>query len=280
MQIIDGKKIKEEMMEEIKKEVEALPFPPIFCDILVGDDSVSAMYVRIKEKAAESVGIKFRKVEFKNEVTTKEIIEEIENLNNVPHMCGIIVQLPLPRDINKEEVLNAIKPELDVDCLGEVTSNDFYNGKEEMAYPTALACMKVLDSVPVDLSEKVIVVLGQGRLVGRPVAHLLRKRNLNVTTINSKTENVENILKNADVIISAIGKGKFVKGDMVKDGVIIIDAGTSEEDGGVVGDVDFELVKDKASYITPCPGGVGPVTVAMLLKNVLEVAKNKLGSSS
>lgn len=271
--IIDGRKIKEEMMEEIRKEVESLPFPPVFCDILVGQDPVSAMYVRIKEKAAESVGIKFKKVEFRNETTTSEIIEEIKNLNNVPHMCGVIVQLPLPEGINKEEVLNSIRPEIDVDCLGEVTSNNFYNNIESLVYPTAQACLKVLDSVPIDLDSKKIVVLGQGRLVGRPVTHLLRKRNLNVETINSKTENVDNILKNADVIISAIGKGKFIKGEMVKDGVIIIDAGTSEEDGGVVGDVLFESVKDKASYVTPCPGGVGPVTVAMLLKNVLKVAK-------
>ncbi|MDD3663505.1 MAG: bifunctional methylenetetrahydrofolate dehydrogenase/methenyltetrahydrofolate cyclohydrolase, partial [Candidatus Pacebacteria bacterium] len=154
-------------------------------------------------------------------------------------------------------------------------SNNFYNNKEGLGYPTAIACLRILDSVNLDLKDKNIVVLGQGTLVGRPVTHLLRSRGFNVLTIDSHTENISSLLKNADIIISGIGKGKFIKGDMVKEGVVIVDAGTSEENGSVIGDVDFESTLEIASYLTPSPGGVGPVTVAVLLENVLKVAENK-----
>lgn len=276
MNIIDGRKIKEEILNDLKGKVLALPFPPIFCDILVGDDPVSASYVRIKGRAAESVGIKFRTVNFPESITTEEVVEEIENLNKVPLMCGIIVQLPLPSHIDTQIVLDAIDPRLDVDCLGSSNSDHFYNNNGEIGYPTALACMATIDSLHQDLSNKNIVVLGQGKLVGLPVSHLLKSRGLNITVINSKTENSKEIIANADLIVSAMGKGKFITGDMVKDGVVIIDAGTSEENGSVVGDVDMESVENKASCITPTPGGVGPITVAMLLENVYKVAKNKI----
>ncbi len=279
-QIIDGRKIKNDILEKLKKEVELLPFPPIFCDILVGEGTVSASYVRIKGKAAESIGIKFKTVNFPENTTTEEIIQEIQNLNKVPHMCGIIVQLPLPSHIDASSVLDTIDPDLDVDCLGKYNNENFYSDKGIVGYPTALACMKILDTLGLDLTHKSIVVLGQGKLVGLPVTHLLRSRSLNVTTINSQTENSGLILKEADVIISAIGQGKFITRNMVKDGVVVIDAGTSEESGSVVGDVDVESLKNKASYITPTPGGVGPITVAVLLENVYNVAKNLVFLSS
>lgn len=275
MNIIDGRKIKEEILNKLKLEIDALPFPPIFCDILVGDDSVSASYVRIKGRAAESVGIKFKTVNFKEDVTTEEIIDEIQNLNRVPLMCGIIVQLPLPSHINTQKVLDAISPTLDVDCLGQSNSSHFYRNEGGVGYPTALACMALIDSLNLDLNDKNIVVLGQGKLVGLPVSHLLKSRNLNITIVNSKTENKNEIIKNADLIVSAMGQGKFITGDMLKDDVIIIDAGTSEENGSIVGDVDIDSVENIASFVTPTPGGVGPVTVAMLLENVVNVAKNK-----
>lgn len=273
--IIDGRKIKDEILKDVKNDTLSLPFTPIFCDILVGDDISSIQYVNMKAKVAESVGIKFRTANFKISTTTEEIVEEIENLNRVPHMCGIIIQLPLPSHIDRKVVLDAIKPELDVDCLGSINSENFYNNEEGLSFPTALACMKILDSIKQDLSQKKIIMLGQGNLVGLPVTHLLRNRGFDVSTIRSKTENKEELIKEADVIISAIGQGKFIKGDMVKNGVILIDAGTSEDNGSVVGDVDLESVVDIASYVSPTPGGVGPVTVAMLLSNVLQVAKSK-----
>jgi methylenetetrahydrofolate dehydrogenase (NADP+)/methenyltetrahydrofolate cyclohydrolase len=271
--IIDGRKIKGEILAEVKNGVEKLPFVPLFCDILVGDDPVSAQYVRMKAKTAESVGIKFRSANFPASISTEELIGEIENLNRVPHMCGIIVQLPLPPHIDKQSVLDSIKTELDVDCLGTSASNRFYNNENSIGFPTALACIKVLDSVEIDLKNKNIVVLGRGTLVGKPVAHLLEARGLQVTVVHSKTENIDELMKNADVIISGIGKGKFITGDKIKESAIVVDAGTSEDNGGIVGDVDLESVEPVASYVSPTPGGVGPVTVAILLSNVLAVAQ-------
>ncbi|MEI7689206.1 MAG: bifunctional 5,10-methylenetetrahydrofolate dehydrogenase/5,10-methenyltetrahydrofolate cyclohydrolase [Candidatus Nomurabacteria bacterium] len=276
MNIIDGRKIKGEILEELKNKVERLPFPPIFCDILVGEDTVSASYVRIKGKAAESIGIKFKTVNFPEKITTEEIVEEINNLNRVPHICGIIVQLPLPSHIEAQTVLDAINPSLDVDCLGSFNSQNFYSDKGGVGYPTALACMKLLDSLNLNLKDKNIVVLGRGKLVGLPVTHLLESRSLTVKVVNSKTENSDLIIKEADIIISAIGKGKFITGDMLKEGVVVIDAGTSEENGSVVGDVDIDSIQEMASFVTPTPGGVGPVTVSMLLENVFNVAKNRI----
>jgi len=275
MEIIDGRKIRNEILEEIKKEVENLSFQPVFCDILVGNDGVSASYVKIKSKTASLVGIKFRTVELNESISTEELMEEIENLNKVPYMCGIIVQLPLPKSIDKKKILDSISPKLDVDCLGATNSENFYNNEGEIGYPTALACIKILDSLSINLSEKKILILGQGSLVGLPVTHLLKSRGLDVSTVNTKTENREELMKNADIIISAIGKAKYIKGDMVKNGVIIVDAGTSEDNGAVSGDVDLESVRDVASFVSPTPGGVGPVTVAILLQNVLQVAKGK-----
>lgn len=273
--IIDGRKIKDNILEEVKSGVMSLPFSPVFCDILVGNDLSSAQYVRMKAKVAESVGIKFRTADFAETTTTEELIEEIENLNRVPYMCGIIIQLPLPSHIDKRRVLDAIRPDLDVDCLGSENSDNFYGNNSKINYPTALACIKILDGLGIDLSTKKILMLGQGSLVGLPVTHLLKNRGFDVEIINSKTENSDELIKNADIIISAIGKAKFIKGDMIKEGVIIIDAGTSEDNGAVMGDVDLESVKGVASFVSPTPGGVGPVTVAMLLGNVLQVAKNK-----
>jgi methylenetetrahydrofolate dehydrogenase (NADP+)/methenyltetrahydrofolate cyclohydrolase len=200
-------------------------------------------------------------------------IKEIEVLNKVKNMCGIIVQLPLPENLDQKKILDAIDPKLDVDCLGEKGSTLFYNGKIDFGFPAALACIKLLDSINVDLNNKKIIVLGNGELVGKPVRALLNFRNFEPIVITSGTENKEKIIKEADIVISGIGKGKYITKDILKEGVIIIDAGTSESNGGIVGDVDFESVKDMEGYISPVPGGVGPVTIAMLFNNVLNVAK-------
>lgn len=273
--IIDGKKIRQEILEELKEEVGKLSFVPIFCDILVGSDPVSAQYVNMKAKTAESVGIKFHRAEFPSDISTDDLIGEIKQINSIENMCGLIVQLPLPEGIDREKVLNAVDPRVDVDCLGEKAKNIFYGGDTSLGYPTALACMKIIDSLEVDLSSKNIVVFGQGMLVGKPVKYLLEQRGLQVFTITRKTENKKELFKNADLIIAATGQGKYITGDMIKEGAIIIDAGTSESDSGIVGDVDLDSVKDIAGYVSPVPGGVGPVTVAMLLSNVIKVAKNK-----
>jgi 5,10-methylene-tetrahydrofolate dehydrogenase/methenyl tetrahydrofolate cyclohydrolase len=305
MQIIDGKKIKEEILAEVKKEISFLNFQPIFCDVLVGNDPSSVQYVQMKAKNAENIGIKFHQAFFPTTITNQELTEEIKKINKIPNMCGIIVQLPLPEHINKKLILDTIDPLLDVDCLGSIASEKFYNADVSMqsqlnatmtglasltcksdlqtqVFPTALACMAILDSLDIDLKNKKIVVMGQGELVGKPVSALLNFRKLNFDIIDSKTIFSEKakLLKEADLIISGIGQGKYITGDMLKNGVILIDAGTSEIcdvklglGSGIVGDVDLESVKNIASFVSPVPGGVGPVTVAMLFKNVLSVAR-------
>lgn len=278
MIIIDGKKIRDKILEEVKKEVEKLPFKPVFCDVLVGDDPASLQYVEMKARTAEKVGIRFHKATFPASILTEDLIKEIKALNKIENMCGIIVQLPLPRSLDKRTILDSIDPRLDVDCLGVVTSEKFYHNYDsqtDLAFPTALACMTLLDSVNLDLKGKIIVVLGQGELVGKPTAAFLRYRGLTYLPITSKTENKEQFLQKADVVISGIGKGNYITGNIIKYGAVLIDAGTSESGGGIVGDVDLESVRDVAGFVSPVPGGVGPVTVAMLLNNVLKVAKNR-----
>lgn len=262
-----------EILEEIKKEVASLLFQPVFCDVLVGKDPASCQYVNMKKHTAEELGIRFHKAFFPASITTDDLIKEIKILNEIPNMCGIIVQLPLPQNLNQEEILNAVDPKLDVDCLNVITSEKFYNGDLYLGFPAALACIFLLDSINLNLKDKKIVVLGQGKLVGKPVSALLHFRGLKPEIISSQTKNKEEILKKADVIISGIGKGQYIKGDTIKEGATIIDAGTSELNSGIVGDVDLESVKGVASFISPVPGGVGPMTIAMLFRNVLKVAK-------
>jgi methylenetetrahydrofolate dehydrogenase (NADP+)/methenyltetrahydrofolate cyclohydrolase len=276
MQIIDGRKLAKEILEGVGGEIKDLPFQPLFCDVLVGSDPSSVQYVRMKARTAESAGVKFYNASFPDSIGEGELIEEVKKINQIPNMCGIIVQLPLPAHINRQKVLDAIDPKLDMDCLGTIASTKFYNNFEEdndLAPPTALACMSILNSLNLDLRDKKVVVLGQGPLVGRPTSALLKSRGVEPTVLTSKSENQEEKIKEADVIISGIGKGKHITGGMIKEGAILVDAGTSELDGGIVGDVDQDSVKDVAGYLSPVPGGVGPVTVAMLMRNVLKVAK-------
>lgn len=275
-QIINGNKIKDDILDSVREGVKSLSFVPLFCDVLVGDDKASIQYVQMKKKIAESVGISFKQASFPADIPEERLIQEIKELNNQENMCGIIVQLPLPSHFNTQEILNAIDPILDVDCLNEFSSNLFYNTDDDvLVYPTALSCVKILDSLPIDLLKLKVAMLGYGRLVGRPLSRLLKKRGVDVEYIVRDTQYKDRILKNADIVVSAIGSGKYLQGSMIKDGAIVIDAGTSEDNGCLVGDVDFISMQGVASYVSPTPGGVGPVTVAMLLSNVLKVAKSK-----
>lgn len=272
--IIDGRKLSKEILEELKGEVNSLSFEPVFCDVLVGENPVSAQYVNMKRNKAEALGIHFHDATFPSGISTEDLVKEIEKINTIPNMCGVIVQLPLPETLDQEKVLNAVDPRLDVDCLSAVTSEKFYGGDLFLGFPTALACIALMDSLNLDLKDKKIVVMGQGKLVGKPVAALLAFRNLNVNVLRSQTENKEQILKDADIVICGMGNGKYIKGDMIKEGAVLIDAGSSESNSGIVGDVDLESVESVASFVSPVPGGVGPMTVAMLFRNVLKVAKN------
>jgi len=273
--ILDGRKIAKDILDNVKVEVAKLSFQPVFCDILVGDDPASAQYVKMKATAAERVGIKFRRAEYPASITTEQLIEEIKKINQEPNLCGLIVQLPLPEGLDREAILNAIDPKIDVDSTGEVNTKLFYDGKAYLEFPTAAAVMAILDSTNLDFKNKKFLVIGFGQLVGRPVSFLLKARGLDVEVARSKTENVTELMKNADVIVSAVGKAKLVRGESIKPGVVIVDAGTSESEGGIAGDVDFDSVQTIAAYVSPVPGGVGPVTVARLLYNVLMVAKGR-----
>lgn len=281
--IIDGRKIRDEILAEVKREVAGLSFQPVFCDVLVGDDPASLQYVRMKDRTAESMDIKFHNVHLPDTLSTEELVLEIKKINEIKNMCGLIIQLPLPEHFDKKEILDSVEPNLDVDCLGEVASEKFYKNEKSLGFPTALACMHILDSLNLSLQDKNIVVLGQGDLVGKPVTALLRFRGLSPEIITRVTKDKEIIIKNADIIISGMGNGQSITGSMIKNGVVLIDAGTSESLGyrptgepnsAIVGDVDLESVKGVASFVSPVPGGVGPVTIAMLFKNVLQVAKN------
>lgn len=286
MILIDGQKLSRDILLRVKEEVARLSFQPVFCDVLVGDDPSSVQYVRMKGKSAESVGIKFHNASFPSSITTSELVEEIEKLNKIKNMCGIIVQLPLPKTLDRRKILDSIDPKLDVDCLSTAASKRFYKGFNEqtdLGYPTGLACMAILDSLNISLKDKNIVVLGQGMLVGGPVTALLRFRGFDPHIVDIDTKNKSELIKAADIIISGIGRGKHITAGMVAPGVVLIDAGTSESDGAtpsgqgrvkIVGDVDLKSVCDVAGYVSPVPGGVGPVTVAMLLNNVLKVAKS------
>jgi methylenetetrahydrofolate dehydrogenase (NADP+) / methenyltetrahydrofolate cyclohydrolase len=272
--VIDGKAIAEKILSTLKSEVIKLPFTPVFCDVLVGEDPVSKSYVSIKGRTAEQAGFSFLLEQLPSDITEEELVSRINVLNSVPNMCGIIVQLPLPSHLHRQNILNAILPELDVDCLGAVNSQKFYSSNEFVtAPPTALAVMEILEHIPASLQDKKIVIIGKGNLVGRPVCRLLEKQGHVPFMADENTENFKEVIKNADVLICGAGHPKLITGQMVKPGSIVIDAGTSESEGGIVGDVDFESVSKVAGWVSPVPGGVGPVTVAKLLENVLERVK-------
>ena len=271
--IIDGRKLSTEILKGVKSGIASLSFQPVFCDILVGNNPASIQYVNMKKRMSEEIGVQFYEASFSEDISIEELVKKIQEINSVPNMCGIIVQLPLPKNLDQERILDAVDSDLDVDCLSTIASTKFYNGDIFLGFPTALACMYLLDFIGLELNDKKIVVIGQGKLVGKPVTALLNFRGLNPRIVRSRTENKENIIKDADIIISGMGQGKYIKKDMIKEGAVIIDAGTSESNSGIIGDVDLDSVNGTAGFISPVPGGVGPVTVAMLFRNVLKVAQ-------
>ncbi|MEI6316457.1 MAG: bifunctional 5,10-methylenetetrahydrofolate dehydrogenase/5,10-methenyltetrahydrofolate cyclohydrolase [bacterium] len=273
MQIIDGRKIRDEILITLQARVEALSFVPIFCDVLVGSDPASLQYVQMKNRTAENIGIQTHPAVFPESITTDELISEIKKISEIPHMAGLIIQLPLPAHIDVKRVLDCVPVSLDVDAISTEASNKFYADNPVFVFPTAAAIMKIFEAIDINLVEKKVVMVGQGMLVGKPVVHLLHKIGVSVSVIDIETQNKNEILKSADIIISATGEANLIKGDMLKDGVVLIDAGTSESNGGIAGDVDRDSVENVASMLSPVPGGVGPVTVAMLMQNVVMSAE-------
>ncbi len=278
-EIINGKEIAENILNNIKKEVENFDVKPTLAVIIVGNDPASKVYVKNKIKKSEFLGFNSILKELSEDIQKEELLDVIKNLNNDKNVNGILLQLPLPNGLDEKDFLDEISPIKDVDGFTTYNSGKLFKGEK----PYSIACtpkgiIKLLETKNINLEGKVAVVVGRSNIVGKPVANLLLQKNATVIQAHSKTKNLPEILKLADIIISATGKEEFIKGDMVKKGAIIIDVGiTRNKNGKLTGDVDFESVYNKVSYITPVPGGVGPMTIATLMENTLELYKLQKG---
>ena len=277
MNIIDGKKIAENLRLKITDEVKTLERPPGLAVILVGEDPASAVYVRNKELACKKAGFFSDKI-IKSENTTEEqLLEEVERLNNNPHIDGILVQLPLPSHIDSNKVIEHISPYKDVDGFHSENIGKLMQNKSHLRPCTPKGVMTILSSIDCKVIGMNCVVVGASNIVGRPMAMELLNARGTVTICNSKTKDLAGVVSRADIVVVGVGIPEMVKGDWVKDGAIVIDVGINRlEDGRLVGDVDFDAIKEKAGAITPVPGGVGPMTIATLLENTLIAYKQNL----
>lgn len=279
MQIIDGKLVAKVTREQIKQEVErlkALNYPNAIglAVILVGDDPASQVYVRNKIKACDEVGIKSFLCKLPAESTFDEVAGTIRYLNENPDVSGMILQLPLPKHLDENSLLDLIDPEKDVDGCHYVQKGRLWTGRDSLVACTPYGVMKLLEYYDISLQGKNAVVIGRSNLVGKPLAQLLLDANCTVTICHSKTQNLAEITSRADIVCVAIGKAKILTSDMVKNGAVVIDVGMDrDENGKLCGDVDFDSVAPKCSFITPVPGGVGPMTVTMLLANTVKAYK-------
>lgn len=278
--IINCKEIAEKIIEKSKEKVEKLKKSGVYpklAVVMVGSDEASKIYVRNKTEACKKAGIETEEFIYNEKINQKELIDAIKNLNSNPDITGILVQLPLPKQIDETAVCQAIEPLKDVDVFNPKNFGDFILGNKSLIPCTAYGIIKVLEYKKISLSGKNCVVIGRSNIVGKPTALLLTNRDATVTLCHSKTKNLKDFCKNADIIVSATGAPKLVTKGMIKPGAIVIDVGINrDEDGKICGDVDFENVEPLCSYITPVPGGIGPVTVAMLIDNTAELACFKL----
>ena len=279
--IIDGKAISAQIRAEIKEETESFftenGFRPGLAVIIVGTDPASQVYVRNKRKACDEVGFYSEAYELPEETTMEELVALVDKLNADDKIHGILCQLPLPKHLDEKEIINRISPKKDVDAFHPVNVGKIMIGDYDFLPCTPAGVIEMLKYESIDITSKNCVVIGRSNIVGKPMAMLLLHNNATVTVCHSKTKNLAEICRNADILVVAIGKAKFVTPDMVKDGAVVIDVGMNrDENGKLCGDVDFESVKDKTSAITPVPGGVGPMTIAVLMKNTLTAAKKKL----
>lgn len=281
MQIIDGKLVAKLTREQIKKEVEqlkSLKYPDAIglAVILVGDDPASQVYVRNKIKACDEVGIKSFLCKLPAESTFDEVAGTISYLNENPDVSGMILQLPLPKHLDENSLLDLIDPNKDVDGCHYVQKGRLWTGRDSLVACTPSGVMKLLEYYDIPLEGKNAVVIGRSNLVGKPLAQLLLDKNCTVMICHSKTRNLGEIVSKADIVCVAIGKAKFLTADMVKEGAVVVDVGMDrDENGKLCGDVDFDAVAPKCSFITPVPGGVGPMTVTMLLANTVKAYKSQ-----
>lgn len=271
--ILDGKKLRDKIFEDLKAKLDKMAKKPTLAVILVGENPASQIYVRNKKKTAEKLGINSISIEYPSDITENELLEKIEELNNDENVTAILVQLPLPEHINKNKVIDRILPQKDVDGLTPYNLGKLFSGEEPYVYPcTPKGILLLLDEYNIELEGRHVVVVGRSNLVGKPVAQLLLKRNATVTMCHSHTKNLANITKTADIVVSAVGKN-VIGEKMLKSNCVVVDVGIfRDENGKISGDVDFENVSKVAAYISPVPGGVGPMTIASLMLNTVELA--------
>lgn len=282
MTIIDGKALSDKILKEIENEHSELKAKvgrkAGLAVIIVGENPASQIYVRNKIRACERVGFHSETIRLDENITEENLLLEIEKLNNDNNIDGILVQLPIPKHINELKVINAISAEKDVDGFHTTNIGKMMIGDETGFLPcTPAGVIQMFEEYNIDLEGKDVLVIGQSNIVGKPMTLLLIKKRATVQVCNSKTKNLPEKLQKADVVVAAAGSPKLVKGSDVKEGVVVIDIGINRVDGKICGDVDFEEVSQKASYITPVPGGVGPMTIAMLIKNTFKSYKQKVG---
>ncbi len=278
-EIINGKEIAENILNNIKKEVENFDIKPALAVIIVGCNPASKVYVKNKIKKSEFLGFNSILKELPENTSKEELLTVIKKLNDDENVNGILLQLPLPKGLDEKDFLDEISPIKDVDGFTTYNSGKLFKGEK----PYAVACtpkgiIKLLEAKNINLEGKLAVVVGRSNIVGKPISALLLQKNATVIQAHSKTKNLSEILNMADIIVSATGKEEFIKGEMIKKGAVIIDVGiTRNKNGKLTGDVDFESVFNKASYITPVPGGVGPMTISCLMENTLELYKLQKG---
>lgn len=277
-QIIDGKAVGQAVRDEVRERVAALQgrVRPGLATVLVGEDPASAVYVRMKHKACEKAGIESIHTALPATTSQAELLAKVDELNERSDVHGILVQLPLPGDLDEKEVVDRIAPDKDVDGLTPVSQGRLLAGVAGPRPCTPLGVLRLLDETGVDLKGKRAVVVGRSLLVGKPVGLLLLERHATVTYCHSRTADLQAEVAGADVLIAALGKPKAIPGTWIKPGSVVIDVGVNRTDDGLVGDVDFETAKERAAYITPVPGGVGPMTIAMLLSNTVDAAEATL----
>ncbi len=278
-EIIDGKKVSEHIRAQIAEGVEKLKaetdITPGLAAVLVGDDPASEIYVRNKRKACANAGMYSEEHKLPAETTEQELLNLVDRLNNDPNIHGILVQLPLPDHINETKVLRAVSPLKDVDGFHPYNVGLLVEGNPRFISCTPHGIIKMLEFYNIDITGKEAVIVGRSNIVGKPVSMLLLHRHATVTICHSRTKPLDEVTRRADILVAAIGRANFITGDMVKEGAVVIDVGINRnEEGKLTGDVDFEAVSQKASYITPVPGGVGPMTISMLLWNTLESARD------
>lgn len=272
--ILDGKLVSSKIKEELKKEIEDNKLKIGMAVIQVGDDPASNVYIKNKEKVAKELGVNFEHIKFDLDITEDLVIQKIQKLNNDNNIDGIIVQLPLPEHLNKELILNEIDEFKDIDGLTIKNIGKLFSGNDGIISCTPYGVIKLIEYYNLDLEGKNAVIIGRSNLVGKPLIELLLRKNATVTVCHSKTPKLKKITKKADIIIAAVGRKNLITKDMVKRGCIVIDVGINRIDNKICGDVDFKNVQKKASYITPVPGGVGPMTVAMLFYNLIKKSDN------